>query len=288
MGCDIHTMAEYETDLYIPNPAEGESHWAPSGKWKAIKAQVFEYPYFRENEPISRFNERFTSAPYKGRNYELFSVLADVRNTRSFFNIFDPSLIHQERDSLLPIAQPRGIPEDASKAWKRECKAWGQDFHSHSWFTLTELIEARDGGAFEQTVVQRGWVGLRQYLRLKNEGIEPDSWSGGVGGGGIETLSEEQWDALSEDEKQRRIDAEDPDQGYFSKTYVAAKWSRNVKESLSYFVDTTIEALRVNAPRSVAVEGYREFDDDGNFVRWVPPGWEYDTDRIRLVFAFDN
>ena len=59
---------------------------------------------------------------YDGRNYQLFSILADVRGDYS------------------PIVEPRGIPEDASTGYKYMCDRWDGDAHSHSYYTLTELL----------------------------------------------------------------------------------------------------------------------------------------------------
>jgi hypothetical protein len=59
---------------------------------------------------------------YEERNYQLFSILADVRGDYS------------------PIVEPRGIPEDASTGYKYMCDRWDGDAHSHSYYTLTELL----------------------------------------------------------------------------------------------------------------------------------------------------
>jgi hypothetical protein len=62
---------------------------------------------------------------YEGRNYSLFSFLADVRND----------------GSITPLDEPRGIPKDASDSFLWVCNAWSQNAHSHSWFLLEELLK---------------------------------------------------------------------------------------------------------------------------------------------------
>lgn len=62
--------------------------------------------------------------PYQGRNYELFARLADVRNY----------------DGTDPLFEGRGIPSDASDEGAKWMESWGQDGHSHTHFTLAELL----------------------------------------------------------------------------------------------------------------------------------------------------
>ena len=62
---------------------------------------------------------------YWSRNYYLFSILADVRNS----------------GDAEPISYPRGVPKDASSAYSYMVKRWDSDGHSHSYFTLEELLD---------------------------------------------------------------------------------------------------------------------------------------------------
>lgn len=99
MGCDIHAFAERKSE----------------GKWKQIKRE-FKHNTFGEGY-------YFEDELDMGRNYELFAFLADVRNS----------------DGIIPISQPKGIPEDASLGYLAEVEDWDGDGHSHSYFTLAEL-----------------------------------------------------------------------------------------------------------------------------------------------------
>ena len=67
----------------------------------------------------------YPSCLYRGRNYHLFSILADVRS-------------YGEGNA---ITEPRGVPDDASDAYLYIVEQWKGDGHSHSYFTLTELLE---------------------------------------------------------------------------------------------------------------------------------------------------
>jgi hypothetical protein len=60
-----------------------------------------------------------------GRNYEMFSVLAGVRNYLD----------------VRPIREPRGLPEDVDFMLKVYYEYWAEDAHSASWVTLKEMRE---------------------------------------------------------------------------------------------------------------------------------------------------
>lgn len=67
----------------------------------------------------------YPSCLYRGSNYHLFSILADVRS-------------YGQSNA---IEEPRGVPDDASDAYLYIVEQWKGDGHSHSYFTLTELLE---------------------------------------------------------------------------------------------------------------------------------------------------
>lgn len=250
------------------------------GKWKAVTDQLFPYPYFRESEPVSPNNVPRTSRPYVGRNYALFSVLADVRNSRMRNNIFDPTMEYEERDSVDPIAMPKGIPQDASKRWRKECKRWGGDFHSHSWFTVQELVDAAEAGAFSQEIISRGYVSLKNYLAHKNEGTEIESWSSYAGGGSLRTMYEAEWIALDSEEKDRLIAQDETENKWFASTYIRYEWKVNTESWMKDFVDTTIPLLVGMAPRQ-----YDRTQQPPDNRPWPSTP---NLNAIRMVFAFDS
>jgi hypothetical protein len=91
---------------------------------------------------------------FSGRSYWLFGLLAGVRG-----------------DHFKPLTDPRGLPNDLSDDLKNEWERWRGDGHTPSYYSLPELLEARD-----KTVTLTGYVdikGYREYLR----GGYPDGFS---------------------------------------------------------------------------------------------------------------
>lgn len=109
MGCDIHMYVEYN------RTGKAESDWLCGD-------------YFRVADPLAEKPAIKRIELYGERDYSLFAVLADVRNS----NLCDY------------IAEPRGLPDDVTEFVKREYGAWGNDAHSCSYFTLRELIDYHD------------------------------------------------------------------------------------------------------------------------------------------------
>jgi hypothetical protein len=64
------------------------------------------------------------SKPKVDRNYRLFAKLANVRN-------YD--------NEIIPISNPRGLPEDVSYLVKKSYERWDTDAHSASYITCEEL-----------------------------------------------------------------------------------------------------------------------------------------------------
>lgn len=183
MGCDIHMWAEVKK--------------SPEQKWKAVKK------YF-----------------YDGRNYDLFAILADVRNGRGFAGC-------DTGDGFNPINEPRGIPEDASDFYKKQVEEWDVDGHSHSWFTLAEL-KAFD---WTQTTKHRGWVDVEQFKVFQAKG-KPESWSGMVEGGMVKHISNA--------EMKRRIKENNFGVRDY---YTLVEWKETYAESANEFLTETIPKL---------------------------------------------
>lgn len=109
MGCDIHMYTEFKDD----------------GQWKNCDHFMFN-PYFEPEHCETYLNSKYQLVPFFGtRCYDLFSVLANVRN-------------YADTDY---IDEPRGLPEDVTPYVKSEYENWDLDAHSTSYFTLKELID---------------------------------------------------------------------------------------------------------------------------------------------------
>lgn len=133
MGCDIHMFSEkYSSDDYEgPKDVSEERNsklnsileditihprWITTDKWI--------YNHNVSDDPDDGYWEiDRNSRIYSGRNYSLFNTLANVRGN-------GPS-----------ISKPRGVPGDASYAYRNELEMWGGDAHSESYYTLRELLD---------------------------------------------------------------------------------------------------------------------------------------------------
>ena len=83
MGCDIHPWLEV----------------CKSKKWSFVKVVEL------------------------GRNYDMFGIIAGVRN---YVN-------------AIPISEPKGLPNDVSNKITEESNGWNYDGHSHSWLNWKEI-----------------------------------------------------------------------------------------------------------------------------------------------------
>lgn len=63
------------------------------------------------------------------RNYALFAKMANVRNWAG------------AKPPIVPISQPKGLPEDATELTKLHSEQYGVDGHSHSWLSAKEISE---------------------------------------------------------------------------------------------------------------------------------------------------
>lgn len=95
MGCDIHSFAEVKQE----------------GKWQVVRDKIF--------------GNKDSSSPFNWRSYNLFGVLAGVRDYAQ----------------VKPISEPKGAPSNLSTEVREELSSWEGDGHSHSWFTVRELLD---------------------------------------------------------------------------------------------------------------------------------------------------
>jgi len=147
---------------------------------------------------------------YHDRNYNVFGVLADVRNGRGFAGTVTGT-------GFVPIAEPRGLPSDLSEEVIAQLARMGEKVengdlvptgtgrsddlydemsdepegwwdlgeHSLSWVTLEEVLDTYD---WERTTTQAGWVDPWNFELWRRNG-KPNSWSGGVSGRAVENIS---------------------------------------------------------------------------------------------------
>lgn len=159
MGCDIHLFVEIRKD--------GE--WVSVDEW--------------EKDEDGDIDVNYQNQFYHDRNYEVFAMLANVRNGRGFVG-------SNTGDGLIPISQPKGLPEDVSKEISDYSDHWGVDGHSHSYLTVQELIEYD----WTRVTTLRGHVDALTFFwweRLKQWDDCPREYSGMVSGGRVVHVTED-------------------------------------------------------------------------------------------------
>jgi hypothetical protein len=198
----------------------------------------------------------FTPSWYPGRNYDAFAILADVRNGRGFAGI-------KTGDGFKPIADPRGVPKDATAEYTKAVEQYGGDGHSHSHHTLRQLQD------FPWEDLRTGHLGVVssvQYAQWKKDG-KPESWCGGVSGPSVTHVSNEEMDELITSGKLptelpegvRRQPIVDGETSY----YTQVRWEEPYSESAGFLHSSLIPTL-------------------------VDLSEKTGPDNIRIIFFFDN
>lgn len=165
----------------------------------------------------------------ENRHYQLFAVLADVRNGYGFARC-------PTGEEVRPIAQPRGLPEDFAvendyhpiatleimsegrQKYHEEVEpleVWMGD-HSYSWLTGQEMLDAFEG---LPTIAKTGVLSRAEYEQWDKK-TPPPTYCGGVSGNGVVVIGSI---------------AEAP----FSPewTHIRCTWQRDLKDELAYFFD---------------------------------------------------
>lgn len=221
MGCDIHFFVERRVD----------------GKWKT--ADEWQRGKYDATRIVPRGD-----GYYGNRNYDLFAILANVRNGRGFAGI-------KTGEGFVPMSEPRGIPDDACPEYRAYAESWGDDGHSHSYLTVAEIM-AYD---WTQATKKQGWVTRKQYARYKINGA-PDSWSGGVMGGSVKHVSNEEMEALDVDINTGKYNPlaqfYASDDAFITSIYTSVSWGIPYYEAGAEFLGCTLPRLwRLGAPDDV-------------------------------------
>jgi len=170
MGCDIHTFIEVREN----------------GTWKYYDwEKEFQDGVYEDGSPRKDCGKIFYHPLHIGRNYDLFAILASVRNDRRFAGI-------KTSEGLRPIEKPRGLPLDVTLEVKEESDRWDIDGHSHSYMLLSELLTYDYDG---QSTTQYGVVGKEGYQEWKEKGY-PSSYSDAVSGGMVRNISNAEMDDI--------------------------------------------------------------------------------------------
>ncbi len=229
MGCDVRFYVERNVN----------------DTWEPVKGPN---PYYGRyaDEP----EETLADWAYDNQNYNLFAILANVRNGRGFAG-------RDTGNGFIPIAMPKGLPDDVSPEINKKSEQYGCDGHSHSYFTLQELLDYD----WTQTTKLRGYVGAITYYKWcswdKGKGESPNEWCGDVGGGLAQKISEQEMSRkieevatkeLSRHEAIKAIDAKLPH------TYCLVEWEQPYyKTCRGFWSDTIPKLLRLGKPGEVRI-----------------------------------
>lgn len=239
MGCDIHSRIEIKKN----------------GKWEQNQEPLFKNPYNFDKDPAKEMIPSWGDS----RQYDWFSVLADVRNGSGFAGC-------KTGEGFVPIAEPRGIPKDATEEWKNYCKDWGGDLHSKGYLTISDF----ENYDWNRSTKKYGVISLSQYTELRGTNKSPESWCGGIGGGKNITVSEEDADKILSGETVEIVGDGDSSYDNRKRTInlasdftinVRYSWEINYKDWFEYNLTNLIE------PMKKLKEKYED---------------------VRVVFGFDN
>jgi hypothetical protein len=152
MGCDEHWNVEKRID----------------GNWVRAEPLV---PNSYRFEPTDPEMVREDWGP--GRNYNLFGILADVRNGYGFAGCelgdgFEPILGREN--------PTRCMPEDATHETRERADDWGDDGHSYTWLSLRELVtfDWRGRTTRERAILAIPPIGDTFGTRRNNQSV--DDW----------------------------------------------------------------------------------------------------------------
>lgn len=159
MGCDIHCIVERKGN---------------DGMWKAIKGQGYLIKMYKEylqeaieeqnTENISYYKKRISKVRkeqglssewiFDDRHYELFALLADVRNY----------------DEWPALFADRGLPPLPSITTQFELRDWRRDAHSWTHFSLKDIKDANwDQKVIKTAVVEdETWEEFSQHPEWKH------------------------------------------------------------------------------------------------------------------------
>lgn len=169
------------------------------------------------------------------RHYQLFAVLADVRNGHGFAGVptgepvtpisaprgLPPDFLHDDEEH--PLADESLVPEFHREYYDNRLVLWMGD-HSHSWLTSDEILAWAEKAP---TVVKVGVLSRDEYEKW-DKTKRPSSYSGDVHGWTVVKIN----DNAVEKEKTPNW------------THIRCSWTQDLSEELAYFFDEVKRLVR--------------------------------------------
>lgn len=203
MGTDIHFFAERKNAN-----GQWECMHDEDPKWGGLDESIF----------------------YSRRNYDLFSILADVRNGFGFAGVPTGTKFN-------PIDTDRGMPDDASPGVQEQWDSRGE--HTPSWLLLSEILSYD----WDQTTTKMGLLTDDEYAAWDHK-TEPASYCGGAGGAGVVVMDESDFVRLKQG----------GDLPPAERLYVRVQWEQSYRVSAAGFLKDTVPALqKLGDPEDVRV-----------------------------------
>lgn len=236
MGCYIHAVIEIKD--------------ASTGKWSVVGGMKHDTD--DGEDYVSPNKDLF------GQNYDLFAVLADVRNGYGCAG-------YDTGDPVTPISSPRGVPEDASDDYKKLVEQWDGDGHSHSYHTLAQLLD------YDWTTdkTSRGLVDIKNYWRWslygEADGDSPSEYCGDITGPNVRKVTRDEANAILADAPHLYKEKDLWIEKNHAHTYVKCEWRQPCAQTCG--AEIWYDAI---APMMQLAKQH-----GGN-------------DNVRLVFFFDN
>jgi hypothetical protein len=159
VGCDIH--------LYVERRVDGV--WTSCDTWTDDK--------YDEGE-VKRKVVEYQNSFWCGHNYNLFAILANVRNGYGFAGF-------PTGEGFQVISEPRGLPSDCCELIRTASDEYGVDGHSHSYHTLAQLLNFNWTQYTVQFCVINGPEFVKWNSYARGDGDMPFEYCGDVDGPGI-------------------------------------------------------------------------------------------------------
>lgn len=277
MGCDIHMCLEKQLFAYDDKERKN-GIWVNADTWQrdgyyevevATNSDTLEDEFGSTADILRGWEIPYEQRIYSGRNYDLFAILANVRNGRGFAGV-------PTGEGFDPISMPKGIPADCHPITKAMMESYGCDGHSHSWITLRELLDYDWEG---QRTVSYGVVNEKEYKVFKAEGM-PNAWAGMTFGKGVIQITNDMMDKMLSGELERGTYEDHENKEQPVRYITSVKWPMKYSECCHWFLEDTIPKLK---------SFVREFKDENEKKGVQRRSDQVDTaEDLRIVFFFDN